>query len=359
MLAASLAASCAHRGAAGNASAEPVRPEADCESFQAFAEHFSETSSFAFAKVGGRQVLLVSQETFGNDETADKEAIEASIFALDGKGKVISLGSVRSQGTLYPVSLLDGRLMVAGHQFVNIYSIRGDDVPELFLESYGEGDGHDLGEWFGTFRKGTPVKFWKDLPSACQAATGALSLFDRLAGDMVYVEQDAGGFSICRYEVTQELWRAVMGDNPSQMQGDDLPVEQVSWDDCQIFIERLNGITGKKYRLPSEAEWEYACRGGRHSKGYMYSGSDDIDAVAWYDGNSEGRTHPAGRKMPNELGLYDMSGNVWEWCQDMHGSTGSCRGGSWIHNAGNCDPSLPNETPRTFRINSLGLRLAL
>lgn len=185
------------------------------------------------------------------------------------------------------------------------------------------------------------------------------SIFDELAADMVYVETDSGGFYLCKYEVSQRLWVAVMGENPSQMQGDDLPVEQVDWNDCQAFIAKLNALTGKRYRLPTETEWEYACKGGRHSKGYQYSGSNDIDAVAWYDGNSKERSHPIGQKQPNELGLYDMSGNVWEWCQDMHESTGMCRGGSWIHNARNCDPTLPNETPRAFKINSLGLRLAL
>lgn len=130
--------------------------------FEAFAEHFSETASFAYAEVGGRKVLLVSQETFGNNANDDKEAIDASIFALDTIGKIISLGSIRSQGTLYPVSLLDGKIMVAGHQFVRIYSIRGD-VPELVLDSYQEGECRELTEMFNTFEKGTPVRFSKKL----------------------------------------------------------------------------------------------------------------------------------------------------------------------------------------------------
>lgn len=184
-------------------------------------------------------------------------------------------------------------------------------------------------------------------------------IFSGLANDMVSVQTDTGSFYICKYEVTQKLWKEVMGDNPSHMQGDDLPVEQISWDDCQTFLGKLNKQTGKNYRLPTEVEWEYACRGGKLSRGYRYSGSDDLDEVAWYDGNSEGSTHPAGLKKPNELGLYDMSGNVWELCQDMHESEGVCRGGSWIHNARYCDPSLTNETPRAFKIDCLGLRLAL
>lgn len=126
--------------------------------FEAFAEHFSETASFAYAEVSGRKVLLVSQETFGNNVNEYKEGIEASIFALDDKDKIVALGSIRSQGTLYPVSLLEGKLMVAGHQFVKIYSIRGD-VPELVLDSYQEGESQEMTEMFKTFEKGTPIKF--------------------------------------------------------------------------------------------------------------------------------------------------------------------------------------------------------
>lgn len=131
--------------------------------YSAFAEHFSESTSFALADLGGHQVLLVSHEIFGNNVDSDKEAIAADIFALDDKGMIVSLGSVRSQGTLYPVSILDGKIMVAGHQFVRIYSIRWEELPELVLDSYGEGDGPELDVWFRTFEKGTPVKFSRTL----------------------------------------------------------------------------------------------------------------------------------------------------------------------------------------------------
>lgn len=133
-------------------------------------------------------------------------------------------------------------------------------------------------------------------------------------------EVTLSSFSIGETEVTQALWVAVMGSNPSYF-NDDLtrPVEQVTWNDCQTFINKLNQLTGKTFRLPTEAEWEFAARGGNESVGYRYSGSNDIDAVAWTADNSESTTHPVRLKAPNELGLYDMTGNIQEFCQDWYG----------------------------------------
>jgi len=126
-------------------------------------------------------------------------------------------------------------------------------------------------------------------------------------------------FFIGKYEVTQAEWKAVMGDNPAHYKGDNLPVELVSWNDVQEFIGKLNALTGIPYRLPTEAEWEFAARGGVNSKGYKYSGSNTANDVAWIDSNSSKTTHPVGSKSPNELGIYDMSGNVMEWCADWLG----------------------------------------
>ena len=126
-------------------------------------------------------------------------------------------------------------------------------------------------------------------------------------------------FLIGQTEVTQALWQAVMGDNPSYFVGDDRPVERVCYHDCLDFIKKLNQLTGQKFRLPTESEWEYACRGGVNSRSCKYSGSNDPDAVAWYRDNSGSQTHPVATKAPNELGIYDMSGNVWEWCSDWYG----------------------------------------
>ena len=179
-------------------------------------------------------------------------------------------------------------------------------------------------------------------------------------------------------EVTQALWQVVMGDNPSEFKGDNNPVEQISWNDCQEFIKKLNSLTGKNFRLPTEAEWEFAARGGNKSRGYKYSGSNTIDDVAWYaknSGGNTGNTYPVKTKQANELGIYDMSGNVWEWCQDWKGSysseaqtnpkgatTGSYRvnrGGSWRDNAVRCRSSYRNDRYPDLRYNYLGFRLAL
>jgi len=182
-------------------------------------------------------------------------------------------------------------------------------------------------------------------------------------------------FYIGKYPVTQAQWQAVMGDNPSYFKGENLPVEQVSWHDAQEYINRLNAATGKKYRLPTEAEWEYAARGGNKSQGYKYSGSNSIGNVAWYGDNSGNTTHAVGTKQANELGIYDMSGNVWEWCQDWYESYSSSaqtnptgpswgsyrvfRGGSWDFNAQYCRVSFRDGIYPDDRFDDVGFRVAL
>ena len=127
-------------------------------------------------------------------------------------------------------------------------------------------------------------------------------------------------YYIGQTEVTQALWRAIMGTNPSNNKGDNLPVAKITWDEAQPFIEKLNKKTSLNFRLPTEAEWEYAAMGGKFNQGYKYPGSDNIDQVAWYGVNSNNKLHVVGTKMPNELGIYDMSGNVWEWVSDWYGN---------------------------------------
>ena len=176
--------------------------------------------------------------------------------------------------------------------------------------------------------------------------------------------------------VTQELWWAVMGSNPSYFQTSPRnPVEQITWNDCLEFINKLNRLTGKNFRMPTEAEWEYAARGGQESKGFKYAGGDALEEVAWTDENSQSVTHPVAQKKSNELGLYDMSGNVWEWCKDWKGpyslevesnpqgpSSGTgriYRGGSWNSSAWNCRVSYRNRNAETYRSSYLGIRLVM
>jgi TonB family protein len=191
-------------------------------------------------------------------------------------------------------------------------------------------------------------------------------------------------FSIGKYEVTQKQWQAIMGNNPSNFKGDNLPVEQVSWNDVQEFIKKLNQKTGKKYRLPTEAEWEYAARGfpvasisstGSETSAVLYSGSNNIDEVAWYSGNSGSKTHPVGQKMANELGIYDMTGNVWEWCSDWYGGFNNenqvdpagnssgisrvARGNSWGDYKRICRMSIRANNSPDIRNFGLGFRIAL
>lgn len=175
-------------------------------------------------------------------------------------------------------------------------------------------------------------------------------------------------------EVTQALWQAVMGSNPSNFKGYSNPVECISWNDCQEFICKLNSLTGKRFRLPTEAEWEFAARGGNKTKGYQYSGSNDLKKVAWYKNNSGSKTHPVATKTPNELGIYDMSGNVGEWCQDWYsyynvsaqtnptgpdrGSDRVDRGGSWGSSTRFCRSADRSYYPDS-KSYSLGVRLVL
>jgi formylglycine-generating enzyme required for sulfatase activity len=186
-------------------------------------------------------------------------------------------------------------------------------------------------------------------------------------------------FYLGKYLVTQEQWEAVMGSNPSYFKGPKNPVETVSWDDCQKFLGKLNATTGKqggKLVLPTEAQWEYACRAGSTTRYYFADDASRLGEYAWYDKNSDDKTHRVGEKKPNAWRLYDMYGNVWEWCQDWWkeeyyrdspvddptgAATGLCRvfrGGSWSYPAGYCRSALRYSVAPGFRLNDLGLRLS-
>ena len=189
--------------------------------------------------------------------------------------------------------------------------------------------------------------------------------------EIITRKQTVSSFHMGRYQVTQEEWEAVLGSNPSKYIGTRRPVESVSWNNCMEFLNRLNDMTGMCFRLPTEVEWEFAARGGNKSKGFIYSGGNNIDELAWYRKNtfkkgerdSDFGTHPVGQKQPNELGLYDMTGNVWEWCGNCYDSEGTSRlldsdgnprrcyyayrGGGWKSQAGYCRVSRRLISPPT------------
>ena len=181
-------------------------------------------------------------------------------------------------------------------------------------------------------------------------------------------------FMLGETEVTQALWEAVMDYNPSCFQYPDFPVDNVSWEECQDFISRLNELTHKHFRLPTEAEWEYACRGGNTNHHTRFCGSDTLDIVGWNKGNCK-EPHPVRRLQPSLLGLYDMSGNVWEWCSDYYapypegnvvnpqgpaeGNYHVCRGGCWSGGEKGCSPSIRSRLSIGGKRNVIGFRLAL
>ena len=185
-------------------------------------------------------------------------------------------------------------------------------------------------------------------------------------------------FEIGKYPITQAQWQEVMGNNPSHFQNcPQCPVEQVSWKDAQDFLKKLNErYPGMNYRLPTEAEWEYAARGGKQSQGFTYAGGNDVEKVGWYHTNSEKKTHPVGQKQPNELGIFDLSGNVWEWCQDWYkddyykhsprenptgpdsGGYRVLRGGSWYINATSCVYPIAAAAAPVTATHYIGFRLA-
>lgn len=204
----------------------------------------------------------------------------------------------------------------------------------------------------------------------CTSEQGGDCYSDEQPYHRVTITQD---YYIGKFEVTQELYEAVMGTNPSNWKAFDRPVENVSWNDAQEFCAELSRMTGRRFSLPTEAEWEYAARGGKKSSGAKYSGSSSVANVAWYDGNSGSQTHRVGQLRANELGIYDMSGNVWEWCYDWYGdyssssqtdpmgpSSGSSRvlrGGGWNDSAGNCRVSNRCNGSPAYRNTYIGFRV--
>jgi len=232
--------------------------------------------------------------------------------------------------------------------------VNEDDVMRLMSKGYVKFD--DL--------KGTPFAANKKNFDDILERFGKIAVMvDSVAIEMIFVKGYSGGdFYIGKYPVTQLQWQAVMGNNPSNFKGDSNPVENILWKDCQDFIKELNTKTVRKFRLPKEDEWEYAARGGNKTHNYVYSGSKNLAEVGWYQNNSGGRTHPVGKKKPNELGIYDMSGNVWEWCEDLFSSSMSdrvIRGGACFYASSHCAVSSRHNQDPASRSRNIGFRLAM
>ena len=245
-------------------------------------------------------------------------------------------------------ALIDLLMMPSTPQDQDVaFTINGVDIKMVFVEG-------------GTFKMGCTPDQWPDV----------------FRNEGPVHEVTVWSYYICETEVTQELWQAVMGTNPSKFTGDPKrPVEMVSMFDCARFVDKLSEITGKSFRLPTEAEWEFAARGGTKSRAYKYSGSNIVDDVAWYIDNSGETTHAVASKMPNELGIYDMSGNVCEWCQDWYsgylegafinpvgpesGYDNVYRSGAWSFYASQCRNAFRLMADPLAKEDYLGFRVAM
>ena len=270
---------------------------------------------------------------------SSSETVESRYCDVDGDG-MVSIADVSY--------LLDKLLTPTTPQYQDVtFTINGVQFTMVFVEGGTFQMGCTPDQWPGVFRNEGPVH-----------------------------EVTLWSYYIAQTEVTQELWEAVMGYNPSKYVGyPQRPVENVSVFDCALFVDKLSEITGRSFRLPTEAEWEYAARGGNKTLSYRFSGSGNIDDVAWYDENSDGTTHAVASKLANELGIYDMSGNVNEWCQDWYsgytdepvtnpvgpesGYENVFRGGSWGFPDCKCRNSFRDEAEPHTANTHFGLRVAM
>ena len=296
------------------------------------------------------KVVSIAMEVSEDGGFANAKSFEASV---SGNSLTVTATGLKAETTYYYRIITD----TGGVTFESETRTFETNIPNTFTVNgvsfemvYVEGGSFDMG---ATSEQGSDAYDW-------EKPVHRVTLSDYYIG---------------KCEVTQELWEEVMGSNPSNFRGAQNPVESVSWNDCQNFIKKLNSLTGRTFRLPTEAEWEYAARGGNQSSHYKYSGSGNIGNVAWYYNNSGSSTHAVGTKSPNELGIYDMSGNVWEWCSDWYGgysagaqtnpqgpSSGSyrvLRGGGWYYNARYCRVSLRCRNDPDSSNSGNGLRLVL
>ncbi len=336
------------------------------------------TGTLAF---GSHDIKLVNGKKTVNQQISISQNGKSS-FSYDVRvGKKISINSTPSGATLnidgqsYGTTPWRGTLAFGVHD-IKLVNGKKTVNQQISISQNGKSSfSYDLSE-FGNFTEtvnGVPF-------TMVAVKGGCFQMGSNESSDEKPVHEVClDDYYIGQTEVTQGLWKAVMNNNPSYFKGDNLPVESVSWDDAQEFIKKLNRITGKNFRLPTEAEWEYAAKGGVKTHGrasYTYAGSNNIDEVAWYGSNSGSKTHTVAQKKANALGLYDMSGNVWEWCSDRYGSayyqnsprhnpqgpsSGSyrvLRGGCWYNLAQSCRSADRDYGSPGNSYYGLGFRLA-
>ena len=317
---------------------------------------------------------VMEEQSLQNSGVCDTKECYVEIGLVLGVEKIIT-GSVGKIGTTYTLTIKVIDIESAENEKIINSKKKGSE--DLLLEMI-ENVGRELSglKKKEVKKKKNKTKNKEKIPVFKGMIFVEGGSFDR-KGNKVTVSD----YYISKYEVTQKEWKEIMANNPSKFKGENLPVERVSWNDIQEYLKKLNKKTGGNYRLPTEAEWEFAARGGNKSRGYKYSGSDDIDDVAWYDKNSYDKgsnhsdygTHSVGSKKSNELGIYDMSGNVWEWCNDWYGnyangsvtnskgpSSGSSRverGGSWYNYAGYSTVASRDGDKPSQRYDIIGFRV--
>ncbi len=328
----------------------------------------------------GRYVIIVSKENF--------HPITRTVDVVAGESKIVDIEMPRAYGSLIVESEPSGAQVFIDNKY---YGVTPLNLHEVIVVGQ-----HEL-----RLEKENCSKLWKNITLE---ENNQISIKEKLktVQDISYITEDnnlvfvvkgiafemikvhggsvaLGKFEIAvdssmnsikltdyyigKVEVSQELWEAIMDNNPAYHKGINLPVERVTWDDCQIFIDKLNQLTGQKFRLPTEAEWEYAAKGGNKSNGYRFSGSKNINDVAiYYKDESDLETKPVGSKLPNELGIYDMSGNVSEWCHDTKSNKSSQRvnrGGCWCDGSTRCMVIYRKGNKQNHRDAYIGLRLAM
>jgi hypothetical protein len=292
-------------------------------------------------------------------------AVNSPDSALADYEIAVSLGASASESGTLQVAIVTGLMMRCRESLAgqNVEKASADYSAVAKLDSQGASSlNADFEKLPASVLSELPPSVLVALPPSVLVALPPIQ--NSLGMEFKLLPSPNGAFSISVYEVTQQQYEAVMGSNPSEDKGANNPVENVSWDDAVAYCAKLSSLpaevaAGHVYRLPTVAEWEYGCRAGTTTEYSFGDNEQDLGKYAWFETNSGGTTHAVGKKLPNGWGLYDMHGNVWEWCADAEGSHRVLRGGSWSFSAGYCRSAYRSNRVPSFRSSYLGFRLAL